>query len=422
VHCDLLRAEGAHGDLLIIGGGVYGIALALEASRRGLAVLLVERGEFGAATSANSLRIVHGGLRYLQSFDLRRFRDSLAERRWFLRCFPTLVEPLPCLMPLYSPPRGGTLRRVAALRLALAGGGFLGKRRSAGNPDDSALPGGRILDAAETARRAPAIDPRGLQGGLLWYDAFMPDSEGLLREMLGWARACGAQAFDHRTAERLLVEAGRAAGVVARDGRTGEPRELRARYVVNCAGPWVRELAAVFDRDLPELFTPALAFNLVLDRAPLATEALAVAAPGRGSHTVFLVPWRGKILAGTCHLPGPAPAGPTEEQIQGFIADLNAALPALALHRSEVLDVRWGILPAERPGGADPAVRPVIHDHGAAGGPRGLISVSGVKFTTARAIAERTLLRIYGRELPAYTMAEGPQAPSLPVAAARFNP
>src|SRR5437763_13785766 len=106
-------------------------------------------------------------------------------------------------MPLNSPPRGVFLRRVASLRLALAGGGLLRQRPGAGNPDDSALPRGRILAAAETARRAPAIDRRGLQGGLLWYDAFMPDSERLLREMPGWASACGAPAFAHMAPERL---------------------------------------------------------------------------------------------------------------------------------------------------------------------------------------------------------------------------
>jgi glycerol-3-phosphate dehydrogenase len=413
---ELGRAAAKRFDLLVVGGGVQGIALILEASRRGLTTLLVERDDFGGATSANSLRIIHGGLRYLQKGDLARFRASVAERRWFLRCFPEIVRPLACLMPLYSPPRGGVLRRSAVLRMALATDCFLGRRRNEGVPDDRLLPRGRILDPAETARLAPAIDRDGLSCGALWYDAIMPDSAGLLDAMLLWASACGAQALHHVAAEELLVEGGRAAGVVARDRASGRRLELRAARVANCAGPWARELARGFDRDLPRLFEPALAFNLVLDRPPLSPAALAVAAPRPGARTYFIVPCEGRLMAGTCHLPGTAASAPSEVQVQDFVDELATALPVLALRRSEVLAIRWGLLPAARAGSAEPSDRPVIHDHGARGGPRGLVSVSGVKFTTARMVAEEALLALYGPELPAYTAA-GRSRPALSTAA-----
>ena len=402
------RAAAAELDLLIVGGGVQGIALALEAARRGISALLLERGDFASATSANSLRIVHGGLRYLQSFDLPRFRVSVAERRWFLLSFPDLVEPLPCLMPLYSPPRGGNLRRASALRLALAGNDLLGRGRNEGLRGDRALPRGRILSSRETAELAPAIDRDGLAGGALWYDARMPDSARLFCEMLRWAVSAGAQALDHVAVEGLLTAEGSGVtGVRARDGLTGESLTFRARRVANCAGPWVREVAGALDRDLPELFSPALAFNLLLDREPPAAGALAVASRRRGARTHFLVASNGRVMAGTCHCPGPAPEGPSEAQIEAFLADLNAALPAFAVSRREVLQVLWGILPAERPGAAEPADRPVVLDHGAHGGPRGLVSIAGVKLTTARAVAEQALAALYGRELPGYLPGTG---------------
>jgi len=97
-------------DLAVIGAGIHGVCLALQAAERGLRVLLLERADFGSGASGNSLRVVHGGLRYLQSLDVARFRESVAERRWFARTFPGLVEPLPCLMPLYAE---GLLRRLA---------------------------------------------------------------------------------------------------------------------------------------------------------------------------------------------------------------------------------------------------------------------------------------------------------------------
>ena len=133
-------------DLVVIGGGIHGVALAFEAARRGYRPLLLERHDFGGGTSWSNLRIIHGGLRYLQSMDLRRFRESVAERRWFLQHFPDLIRPLPCLMPLY----GHGLKRPGFLRLALAANDLLGLHRDRGLDEGVRLPRGRVLSAGET--------------------------------------------------------------------------------------------------------------------------------------------------------------------------------------------------------------------------------------------------------------------------------
>src|SRR5690606_5480760 len=125
-------------DLVIVGGGILGACLSLESTQRGLRTLLLERDEFAETTSANSLRILHGGLRYLQSLDLKRFHESVRERRWFLERFPEHTEPLPCLMPLY----GRGLKRAGVLRLALAANDLLSARRNRGVRADRALPDG----------------------------------------------------------------------------------------------------------------------------------------------------------------------------------------------------------------------------------------------------------------------------------------
>ena len=386
-------------DLLVVGGGIYGAALTLEAARRGLSTLLVERDDFGGATSGNSLRIVHGGLRYLQSLDLPRFFESVAERRWFLRHFPDLVEPLPCLMPLYSPPRGGALRRPAAFRLALAASDLLSRRRNEGVRRDREIPPGRLLGVREVERLFPGVDRNGLRGGALWYDAVIPDVRRLLVEMLRWAWGCGARALHHVEAADLRVAEGRVAGLRAVDRETGKILELRAPAVVNCAGPWSRGLAGRFDRDLPALFRPVLAFNLLLDGEPPSQAALAVASSAPGAQTWFLLPWNGKVLAGTRYVPAAQDAdlgaGPDERQVEGFLAELSSAWPGLRARRDQVERVLWGWLPAVAEGSAVPAPRPVVHDHGAAGGPAGLISVSGVKLTTARAVVERALAKVF---------------------------
>jgi glycerol-3-phosphate dehydrogenase len=422
---DPQSAASASYDLIVVGGGFYGVMLTLEAARRGLKALLVERDDFGGATSWNSLRIVHGGLRYLQSFDLPRHRESVAERSWFLRCFPDLVEPLPCLMPLWSPPRGGRLRRRAAFGAALLADRFLARERNAGLRPDRQLPPGRLLDVQETREIFPGVDRQGLRGGALWHDAVIPDVPLLLLEAVRWACRCGARALNGTEATGLLTgDDGRVAGVEAVDRETGRRLALRAPAVVNCAGPWCRALAARWDRDLPELFRPVLAFNLLLDAEPPSRAALAVAAPGRGTQTWFLLPLRGegRLLAGTAYVAAESDeadlsSGPDEAQIERFLSSLNAALPGFHWVRDQVRHVLWGWLPAKAERSAVPSGRPVIHDHGASGGPEGLLTVSGVKLTTSRAVAEKVLARVFahrGERLPAAGWIERP-APVAPL-------
>jgi len=220
-------------DLVVIGGGIQGIALAFEAARRGYRAVLLERGDFGGGTSWSSLRIIHGGLRYLQSLDLRRFRESVAERRWFLRHFPDLVRPLPCLMPLY----GRGLKRPGFLRLALAANDLLGLQRNRGLEPRVRLPRGRVLSARETSQLFPQVRQQGLRGGALWYDAVMLSSERVLMELLGWACRCGATALNYVEVERVVLEDGRCAGVEARDRVADRAHRFRAPRVVNAAGP-----------------------------------------------------------------------------------------------------------------------------------------------------------------------------------------
>jgi glycerol-3-phosphate dehydrogenase len=390
-------------DVLVVGGGIYGVALTLEAARRGLHAVLLERDDFGGATSWNSLRIVHGGLRYLQSLDIPRLRESVRERRWLRQTFPDLVRPLPCLMPLY----GNGLKRPSAFRAALMATDLLSRSRGQASRASADLPRGRVLDAAETARLFPAVDRQGLRGAGLWYDAVMPTSQRVLIAMLRWACSLGAVALNYLEATDLLVENEAVVGVTARDRLTGERLDVRARSVVNCAGPWVGALSARWDRSRPELFRPSLAFNVLLDRPPLSETALAVAPRGPGGHVYVLYPWRGRILAGTVHAPwdgGPDGPQPSEPQLNALLADLKGAIPAFEVHRADVVRVFAGLLPARRAGSADLAVREVIVDHARAGR-RGLVSVSGVKFTTARLVAEKALavaLACRRDALPAY--------------------
>jgi glycerol-3-phosphate dehydrogenase len=391
------RASEEQYDLIVVGGGIHGVCLAMEAARRGLHPLLLERDDFGGGTSWNSLRILHGGLRYLQSLDLPRFVETAGERRWFCRTYPELVEPLECLMPLY----GNGLRRPVVLRAALALNDALTWSRNAGVQDEARLPAGRVLDRESTLSRSPTVDARGLLGGAVWYDVAMTCSPRVLMETLRWACRNGARALNYVECVALSTNRDHVSGVEAVERLSGEAVRFRAPVVVNCAGPWTRSVAERLDRDHEALFRPSLAFNLLLDRKPPGPAALAVAPRRSGARTYFIRPWRDRILAGTFHAPcssHPCARSPSEEQIELFVRDLRDAVPALELHSGDVLRVYSGLLPAKKTGIEDLSSREVVIDHAGAGGPRGLWSVSGVKYTTARRVAERTLRRIFRAE------------------------
>ena len=342
-----------------------------------------------------------------------RFYESVGERRWFLRHFPDLVRPLPCLMPLY----GRGLKRPGVFRAALALNDILSWRRNAGVARTLQLPNGRLTGAAETAALFPAVERQGLLGGALWHDAVMLSPERVAIEMLRWACACGASALNYVEATGLLVEGGAVRGILAHDRVGGRELRLRGGTVINAAGPWSRDLARRLGSDLPALFRPALAFNLLLDRPPLAEVAVAVEPRRAAAPTYFCLPWKGLLLAGTSYAAMPEDsleAAPSQAQVAAFLTDLNAAVPGLEATPDDVLQVYAGLLPARAAGTTLLASREVIHDHGAAGGPKGLFSVSGVKFTTARLVAQKTLARAFGRALPAVR----PEATRPPPAAA----
>ena len=391
-------------DLIVVGGGVYGATIALEAVLRGLRPLLLEKADFGSGTSAHSLRILHGGLRYLQSADLVRFRQSVRQRRWWARHFPELVEPLECVMPLY----GRGLQRRSILRGALAVNDLLSADRNRGVPHEVRLPRGRILDRAETTERFPlAAERSGLQGAAVWYDLSMVSVGRLMMELLRWAQAGGARAFNYTTVTGLLTSGSSSSGkgsryavqgVRARDELEGTELEFRAPVVVNAAGPWVRDLAGQAEADGGGRFQSALAFNLLLDRPLPGDAALAVGADHPGAQTYFLRPMGEFTFAGTAHAPWPRdeppPSSVPERLLAWFLSELEEALPGFSASPDRVLRQTCGLLPARAEDDPRAAIRPVVVHHASDGGPSGFVSVSGVKFTTAPAVARRILDRV----------------------------
>jgi glycerol-3-phosphate dehydrogenase len=386
------RTDVFDADAIVVGGGIYGLMAALEAGKTGRRVIVVERGTVGSATSANWFRILHGGLRYLQTLDLPRFCESVAERRWFQQFAPDLVRPLRFLMPLY----GEGMRRPATFRAAFLVDAALAARRNVGLGAAQALPRGRVLDPRATQTLYPGVRPDGLQGGALWYDVVASDSAQLSARLRAQAEALGARVLEGVEALELVAEYGAAMGVTTKcDNSTRQV--LRAPVVINAAGPWSAELAERFGCPAPELFRPVLGFNLLLDKAPPADAAIAVSPPGAAGQALFVYPHEGRAFAGTWYAPWQQVIErptPSEAHIDAFLAALNAAAPSLTARRQDILKVFAGLLPAKDACGLELADRAVILNHGKRGGPTGFYSVSGVKFTTARRVAKKLIRQL----------------------------
>jgi glycerol-3-phosphate dehydrogenase len=376
VRRDLVALQARPHDLLIVGGGIHGVAAAWDAAQRGLSVALVERQDFGSGVSWNSLKTIHGGLRYLQKADLVRLRESVLERKALLRIAPALVRPLGFLVPTRG--HGWKGREVLAIGLFL--NDLLSADRNRGLPSESRIPGGRLLSPRETIALVPGLAANGLNGGALWYDAQVESSERLL---LGFAHAAaesGASLANRVEVVGFLRDGPRVTGVRARDHGTGQAIEVSARMTLNAAGP---EALALLEGAgfAPTPVALLRAMNLVFARPAGVVHAVGALSGGR---FLFLVPWRGFTMVGTAYERADVPE--PSDSVRKFLDEAQRAFPWADLRASDVSLVHRGLVPGD--GGADGLrTRTLWLDHEADGVP-GLLSVVGVKYTTARGVAE----------------------------------
>jgi glycerol-3-phosphate dehydrogenase len=396
-------------DLLIVGGGIYGAAACWDAAQRGLRAALVEKADFGSGTSWNSLKTIHGGLRHLQRLELGLLRESVRERRALQRIAPALVRPLPFLLPTYGHgPRG---REAMAVGLRLYD--LLAWDRNDGLPEPDRIPRSRMLAASEVRERVPGIDAKGLTGGALWTEAQVLDSERLLLAFLRAASEAGALVANAVEATGLLRSGARVTGVSARDHESGDALALRARVVLNCAGPGAVGLLRRAGLERPRV--PLLrAWNFVLRRA--ASPQLAVGGRGDGRY-LFLVPWRGVSIVGTDYESADAPGDPKRQQ--RFLEAVQRAFPWAGISADDVALLHAGLVPGERDASGLWS-HSLVTDHAEDGAP-GLITAVGAKYTTARSVAERAVslaFRNLGREAPPCRTAFTPLAWARPADAA----
>jgi glycerol-3-phosphate dehydrogenase len=382
---DLDRLTGQTFDLLVVGGGIYGLAIAYDAAQRGLSVALVERNDFGSGASFNHLRTIHGGLRYLQSLDMTRARESIRERRTMARIAPHAVRPLPFAVPIYR----SLLRGKLAMRAGFLLDSVVAADRNRGVPSSHRLPGGRVVSRSHAAQRFPGLKRQGLTGAAVFYDYVTTEPDRLTFSFALAAAEHGAVLANYVEATAPMVDGARVIGVSARDALGSRTFEIAARLTINATGGRV-------DRLLKPLGVttgiPMLKAMNVVTRRDAGDEALGGrSASGRN---LFLVPWRERALFGTWESSrtcDPDDVAVSEGDVSAFVAELNQAFPALDLTLADITLVHRGVVPAAASGGGVTLERhEQIRDH-AAQGFDGLLSVAGTKFTTARGVAERVV-------------------------------
>ncbi|MFN0088054.1 MAG: glycerol-3-phosphate dehydrogenase/oxidase [Blastocatellia bacterium] len=382
----LERIENETFDLLVIGGGITGAGIALDAAVRGLRTLLAEKRDFAAGTSSRTTKLIHGGLRYLEQLDFGLVREALVERSILTRTAPHLTEAFPFVIPIYADSRRNydhPLKMRAGLilyDLLSMGRGFERHRR---------------LSRGEALALAPRLDPRGLKGAFLYYDGRTNDSR-LVIEVLKAAHELGAGIVNYASVGGFLKdEEGRLAGVRLRDEASGREIEARARIVINATGVWMEETIR-FNRDagaLPRTVRPAKGIHVTIAAERLQVRSAWLIPSLTGHRFYFVVPWQGRVNIGTTdtdyHGDKESPAA-NEAEVAEILNAINSYFPDARLEPGDVITTWAGL----RPLITDPRARKtseVSRKEELIETPDGLISISGGKLTTYRRMAEHTV-------------------------------
>jgi glycerol-3-phosphate dehydrogenase len=406
---DLKKLSSNIYDVLVVGGGAHGATVAYHAAKAGYTTAIVEKNDFCGATSASSLKILHGGLRYLQHCNIQRMRHSILARREMMQLAPHLVQPLACMMPLCGK---GLLRRKSVMRAALLMNDCIGWDRNKGLPADICLPGGHILSKEKCLQIASGIESSDVHGAFVWYDALAVDSERLILEYILQSIRYGAKAANYAEATRLKKGDDGLYLVTIRDTLSKEEYQLKTKSIVNAAGPWFAQVVrSVTKRPTRQKW--ALALNLVSKKKIFDDYAVALEGTSkyedkdaiikRDKRLYFFVPWRGYTMIGTNYVESIAKPDDLEvkrELIQQMVDEINSIYPPAALKYEDISFYHAGLLPmsdgAEK-GNVQLEKNSSFFEHTAQNFSR-VLSIKGVKYTTAPHIA-RKVVQFLGKKL-----------------------
>jgi glycerol-3-phosphate dehydrogenase len=378
-------------DVAIIGGGATGLGVALDAAARGFSVVLLESHDFAKGTSSRATKLVHGGVRYLARGNVSLVREALHERTTLLGNAPHLAQPLPFVMPSYklweTPFYGIGLKMYDAL----AGKAGLGKTE--------------FLSRSRALQYLPTLRTAGLQGGVKYWDGQFDDA----RLALALARTAverGALLVNYCPATGLLHDSGKVAGVQCKDSESGQEFRVRARCVINATGVWVdafrQQDGEAIGRAPKPMVAPSQGVHLVVDRSFLPGDHALLVPKTEDGRVLFAVPWLGKVILGTTDTPRNDLARepqPFPEEV-AFILRESARYLSRAPQRADVRSVWVGLRPLVKPQDDDgDNTKGLSREHTVLVSKSGLVTVTGGKWTTYRAMAEDVLAKCFANSL-----------------------
>ncbi len=378
-------------DLAVVGGGATGLGVALDAALRGFSVVLLESHDFAGGTSSRSTKLLHGGVRYLAQGNLSLVREALAERATVLRVAPHLAQPLPFVMPSYrwwQTPFYGIGLKLYDL---LAGGAGLGRTE--------------FLGVDRTRAALPGVNPRELRGGVKYWDGQFDDAR-LALALARTAEAAGAAVLNYAkvTAIRRLAESASARFEIDVCDHFDDKRQtVAAQCVVNATGVWVDELRAATQGQVPQappqrMVSPSQGVHVVVDREFLGGGHALLVPKTPDGRVLFAVPWLGKVVLGTTDTPRqdlPREPEAFDEELEFILSEASRAL-SRPVRREDVRSVWVGLRPlVAPPRNAAGATKTLSREHTIIADPNGLITVTGGKWTTYRAMAEDVLERCF---------------------------
>lgn len=385
-------------DVVIIGAGINGAGIARDAAMRGLSVLLVDKSDIGTGTTSASTRLIHGGLRYLEHYEFGLVRESLRERETLLKIAPHLVRPLPITIPIYKHSRRGR----ATIRAGMIAYDLLSIGKS--------LPRHRMLSRGETLKQSPGLNPEGLLGSALYFDAQVEFPERLVLENVLAARGHGAEVLTYTPVTNFRGEGDSVSGVEFVS--EGLSQFARAAVVINAAGPWVDRLLERAPVQSPRLIGGTKGSHMVVSPFPGAPTTAIYIEARSDRRPFFIIPWNGKYLIGTTDVrfeddPDDVRSEPWE--IDYLLSETNLAFPSAQLTRERILFTYAGVRPLARTDDKDEQSitrRHFICEHPQL---KNLLSIVGGKLTTYRNLAEECvdlIFRKLGRSSPPCTTAK----------------
>ncbi len=366
-------------DYLIIGGGITGAGIARDAAMRGRRVALLEKDDFASGTSSRSSKLVHGGVRYLETYDFGLVFEASLERRRLLRLAPHLVHPLPFVLPIYKGAKHGFWKITAGMWLYDALALFRNIQRH------------RMLLPNGVQKIFPAIRTEGLTGAARYYDCSVDDARLVLLTLLS-AHGRGAVIANYTGVTGLLKDGGQVQGVTATDLIAGRDLLVKARVVISAVGPWMDAILRLDDPTTRPLMRPTKGIHVLVPRHRLGSDhALGYFSP-RDGRLMFLIPWGQYSIIGTTdtdfpHDPGSVYAD--ADDVAYTLDAINAQFPGVQLTTEDVVSTYAGVRPLISEGGEKVSESQVSREHKIWETPSGLLCIAGGKLTTYRSMSKQ---------------------------------